>query len=140
MSRRTWCLSVGLIALTLPLLAQPTNLRPGKYEMKTSLKLRGMPPNMPPRTDLTCVTPDQVSDVSKIVDARADVPDNKCKTSGSNMTGNTLTFTMTCPNLTTVNEYQFNGDSFSAIGRLKGAAKDDWMMKVEAKRVGECDK
>lgn len=135
------CLALaGCVLVTLPLLAQPANLRPGKYEMKTSMKMRGMPPNMPPRTDVACVTPDQVNDVSKIIHARDAVPDNECKTSDSKMTGNTLTFTMTCPNLTTISEYTFNGDSFSAIGRLKGAAKDDWMMKVEAKRLGECDK
>jgi hypothetical protein len=137
---RTWCTALGIVALSVPLLAQPANLRPGKYEMKTSLKMRGMPPNMPPRTDTSCVTPDQVSDVSKIVHARSDVPDNKCKTSDSKMTGNTLTFTMTCPNLTTISEYTFNGDSFSAVGRMKDAPKDDWIMKVEANRVGECDK
>jgi hypothetical protein len=131
---------IGALVLSVPLLAQPVNLRPGKYEFKTYMRMPGMPPNLPPRIDMTCVTPEQVTDVSKVVHARDALLTNECKTSDSKVGGNTLTFTMTCPKLTTTNEYTFNGESFSAVSWNKGAAKDDWMMKVDAKRGGECDK
>ena len=140
MSPRQQLTGVLLAVIGLPLLAQPANLRPGKYEMKTAMRMPGMPPNLPPRIDTVCVTPDQVKDVSRIVHARDALPTNDCKISGSKVSGNTLTFTMTCPRLTTTSEYVFNGDSFAAVAKKNDAAKDDWMMKVDAKRIGDCDK
>ena len=131
----------GCLLAALPVLAQPANLRPGKYEVKTFVQMgRRAPASLPPRVESRCVTPDQVADVSKIARARESVPDNKCTTSESKVTGNTLTFITTCPNLTTVSEYTFKGDSFTAVGRRKDAPKDEWLMKVEATRVGDCDK
>jgi hypothetical protein len=130
----------GLVLPVLPLVAQSVNLRPGNYELKTFVRMRGIPADAPPRVDTTCVTPDQVSDASKIVNARGAVPNNQCSTSDMKVEGHTLTFTMTCPRLTTVSEYTFEGDSFSAVSRMKDAPKDDWMMKVTARRIGECTK
>jgi hypothetical protein len=130
----------GFAIVVLPLAAQSLNLRPGKYETKTYVRMPGIPPDAPPRVDATCVTPDQVTDVSKIAHARDALQTDQCKVSDTKAEGNTVSITMTCPNLTTISDYTFDGDSFSAFSRKKGAAKADWMMKVTAKRVGECTK
>jgi hypothetical protein len=91
-----------------------------------------------------CITPEDVksNDVLKLM--AAEMEDMNCKASGQKTTGNKLTFNMTCVEdgmrMSWVTEMTFGTDSFTSVTKGKDPEGRPIVGKVNAKRIGECQK
>ena len=141
--------TVSVIALamlaTTAVIAQ-SKMRPGQWEVSTQMAMPNMPVGfqMPVTTNTVCVTPEQANDPASAVPrqgGRGRGGKDDCRMTDQKVTGNTITYTMTCtsPEKTTATgEMTFTGDD-SYTNTLKLAmAQGEMTMKMSGKRTGDC--
>jgi len=132
--KRVIALSLLLIVL-LPLAAAAEGMKPGLWEITTTMKMPGMPFQPPPQTIKHCYTPEEAS--------QAPVPtgDPKCKVEDIKQTGNTTSWTITCSGDAAGSgkgEITFSGDS-AYSGKMEMTTQGMTMTSsYKGKRIGAC--
>ena len=123
--------------------------RDGKWEVKMEMSMPGM--QMPATTTTQCVTPADASDPIKSVPqapagrgGRAGAAPS-CKMSDYKVTGNKVTYTMTCdaPQASTMTaEITYAADSYTGTMTInvdRGGQPMAMNIKMSGKRLGDCD-
>jgi len=135
------CLAVlGLIGVSVAVVAQTVNLRPGKYEMTTEISMADMP-KMPPFKAEQCITGEDVKNIAagKKLGGVEELGLN-CKTSNFKLNGKTVTFSVTCDSGTWNVETTFAGDAYTQVLNGKDSQGHVMTGKGNAKRIGDCTK
>lgn len=130
---------VGLLAgalLSLPLSAPAADatMKPGLWEVTTTMEMPGMPFQPPPQTVRHCYTPQEVKEQP--------VPkDDQCKVTDLKSSGSKVTWKLECKGEMAgkgEGEIIYQGDS-AYEGRTRMQTQGMTMaMKYKAKRLGEC--
>ena len=141
--------TVSVIALamlaTAAIIAQP-RMRPGQWEVSMQMAMPNMPAGfqMPVQTMTSCITPEQANDPANAAPrqgGRGRGGKDDCKMTDQKVTGNTITYSMTCTSpekMTATGEMTFTGDD-SYTNNLKLAmAQGEMTMKMTGKRTGDC--
>lgn len=124
--------------------AMALNMKPGKYEITTSMKMAGMPAGMsaamPGITITECMT--EQEPVPTNTSAQAD----GCKVINMKTTKDTVTFSMECKQdgttVKSTGSMTYHGDSFEGSTQMDmGGAAGGMSMTtvVKGKRIGPCD-
>jgi len=143
--------TVSVIALamlaTTAVIAQ-SKMRPGQWEVSTQMAMPNMPAGfqMPVTTTTSCITQEQANDPAGAVPrqgGRGRGGKDDCKMTDQKVTGNTITYSMTCtsPEKTTATgEMTFTGDDSYTNTMKMVTAQGEMTMKTTGKRIGDCPK
>jgi hypothetical protein len=144
MRLRALVVTVVVAGISAAVLAQAPR-RDGKWEVKMEMSMPGM--QMPPTTTTQCITPADAADPTKSVPqapaGRGGTP--SCKMSDYKVTGNKVTYTMTCdpPQASTMTaEITYAADSYTGtmtVNMDRGGQPMAMTMKYTGKRLGDCD-
>ncbi len=124
----------GLILAATPLRAAD-RLQPGKWEFS-------MTGDGAPRTFSQCMTPDQANEMNGDTKTARAAAEKKakgnCKIKSFDIQGNTVTYSLACPDRTMDSTTTFHGDS--SEGTLKVTTADGKVntRTVKARRLGAC--
>ena len=126
------------VAAVLPARAADHPQKPGKWQIKMEMEVPGMPFKMPPIKTEVCVTEEDLKDPQKSVPSDAK---SKCKVGDYKITGNTVSWTIDCPEQDTKGkgEITYAGDSYTGWMEMK-VGEQDMKTKYSAKWLGECSK
>lgn len=142
MYTRTMLALLGLVALPLALHAQTVDLRPGSYEVTGEMEMPGMPMKLPPQKLMTCITAEDLKDLSGALRDQKEM--KGCKVSNYKVSGRTVTFDEACETdgrkTTGTTEITAAGDSFTKVTKAKTGDGRVITFKSNGKRVGECMK
>ena len=130
--------------------AQPPSLRPGLYQTTSETALSGAQP-VSPHTRNTCLTADDVKDLSKRLVANN--RSRNCTVQSSKATGTGMTFTAECV-LSDTMKMQYSGDvtilspdSYRAVITMKNTSGGGSMSMMRGstitttgRRIGNCSK
>jgi len=131
---------IGLLAgatLSLPAMAPGAGLmKPGLWEITTTMEMAGMPFQQPPQTVRHCVTPQEARDVEKTVPK-----DEHCKITDLKSSANKVSWKLACSGGMAgkgEGEIEYQGDS-AYKGHTRMQAEGMTMnMKYQGKRIGDC--
>lgn len=134
-------LAVFAVGLTLSSLgiAAPT-MKPGLWEITTSMEGAGMPASMPPTKIKHCYRAEDLKDLRNTVPEK----NSNCKVSNWKESGNTVTWNMACTGehaMTGSGRITYSGDSYAGTNKMTmshGGQKMTMSQKYNAKRVGDC--
>ncbi len=124
-----------LLMLLLPLVAAADGMKPGLWEITTTMQMPGMPFQPPPQTIQHCYTPAEAS--------AAPVPagDPKCRVENVSRNGNTTSWTVSCSGDgagSGKGEITFSGDS-AYSGKMTMTTEGMTMTSsYQGKRIGPC--
>lgn len=129
-----------MLAWSLPVLAGMPNVNPGLWETTVKMQMQGMPFTIPPFTSRHCITQkDLVPDTQR--------PQQHCKVSHKNISGNTVSWKVNCDNgggRTTSGDgvITYSGDSFQGTMNMQMAGGGGPAMSmhdtISGHRVGDC--
>jgi len=110
------------------------NMQDGLWEITTVVEMKGMPAGMmKPMTHTTCLTQkDSVPEKP----AKSD-----CKISDMNSSGNTVAWTMTCPDSISRGKITYSGATFEGTTETTmnhGGDKMQIRNRMKGKRIGAC--
>jgi hypothetical protein len=113
-------------------------IRPGMWEITTTMEMPGMPMKMPPTTVKHCYTAYEVKYQKKVISS-----DKDCTVTDVKSSGNKVAWKMKCTGQnpgTFSGETVFSGDSYVSHMQMEsqGGKGTSVNMKVEGKRVGNC--
>jgi hypothetical protein len=144
MRLRALVAAVAVAGISAAVFAQAPR-RDGKWEVKMEMSMPGM--QMPPTTTTQCITPADAADPQKSVPqapaGRGGAP--SCKMSDYKVTGNKVTYTMTCDApqaMTMTAEMIYAADSYTGTMTMnmdRGGQPMAMTMKYTGKRLGDCD-
>lgn len=129
---------VGVVALCLvaaPVLAQPPRVD-GDWDVKVSMDMGGKMMEMANRQ---CVTKEQAADPARAVPTGPQ-PQSGCKMVSHKVTGQTVTFSMTCDGpaaVKTDGELVYKGDTYTGTITTTSGGRT-MVMKMVGKRLGDC--
>lgn len=115
---------------------QSVNMKPGKWEITTSVNMPNMPVTVPPQTRTQCLTKDDLvpRDVQK---------GGECTINSRKIRGNTVSWTMDCNSggtkTTGSGEITYSGKTFS--GKFSMTMEQSGMKMtstMKGKRIGDC--
>jgi hypothetical protein len=139
MKVRSGSIALLTVALSWTVLAQTQSpMRPGNWQVSMKMNIPGMG-DMPPMTQMQCVTPAMLKDPEGAVPKGPDGSD--CKMSDYKFTSNTATYKLTCTKptaMTMVGEMKYSGTDAYAGTVTMDAGGQKMMMNFDAKRIGEC--
>ncbi len=144
---------VVLIATILPLLfakvvlAEGPNLKPGKWEIKTTVTMPMMP-EAKVTTQTECITPEEASDPLAAI-----IEEGTCKVLNKEENGNTLEFELECEGemgMKMNGKGHFTANGTTASGKMEmtmnmqqmggqGSQSMKMTQEWEGKRIGDCD-
>lgn len=130
--------ALTVCATVLPAGAADHPQKPGKWQMKMTMEMPGMPFKMPPITTEICVTEEDLANPQKAVptDAKA-----KCTVGDYKVDGNTVSWTIDCPKEKTKGSGQITYTDTSYTGSLKmQVGEQEMTTKYDGKWLGECKK
>ncbi len=126
------------VAAVLPAAAADHPQKPGKWKMKMEMEIPGMPFKMPPVNMDVCVTEEDLKDPQKSV---PNDPKSKCKVGDYKVSGNTVSWTVDCPEQDTKGQGEITYTDDSYTGWMKMTVGEQEMKtKYSAKWTGECTK
>ncbi|HMK59833.1 MAG TPA: DUF3617 family protein [Dissulfurispiraceae bacterium] len=110
------------------------NMQDGLWEVTTTVEMKGMPAGMmKPMTHTTCITrKDSVP---------AKPPKSDCKMSDMNSSGNTVSWTITCPESISKSTITYAGTTFEGTTETsgnRGGEKMHMKSRMKGKRIGPC--
>lgn len=135
---------LALLALGATMVIAQGGLRPGRWETSVQMEMAGSPVQMPAMKSTRCVTPEEAKDPASLQSGPPGGRGGKsdCKASDQKISGNTLTWKMTCTSpqaMTGTGEMTFAEDTYT--GAMKMTTPQGAMsMKMEGKRLGDCEK
>lgn len=132
-----FALLVAIMAIV-PAQAADHPQKPGKWQMKFQMEMPGMPVKIPPITKDICITEEDLKDPQKSV---PNDPKSKCTVSDYKVEGQTVSWTMECPeqNMKGTGSVTYTADSYS--GQMKMTMGEQEMTtKYSGKYLGACTK
>jgi len=124
--------------------AAGSNMKPGLWEITTTMDMPGMPMTMPPMTHTRCYTKNDTEDAKKVAPS-APRKDENCELKDHRVTGNKVTWSVQCQGKRAgsgTGEMVLQGDSYE--GTIKMTSVDPRRGEVKmtqhnkGKRVGDC--
>lgn len=113
--------------------------KPGKWQNKIEMEIPGMPIKMPPVTVEVCLTEEDLKDPQKSVPT-AD-PKSKCTIGDYKVAGNTVSWTVDCPQQQMKGTGQITFTDASYTGSMDMTVGEQSMKtKYSGKWLGECKK
>ena len=135
MIKKLFLISIVLLFTVSFSFAEGPNMEEGLWEITTKMKMKGM--SLPPMTHEQCLTEDD------LVPQSGD-PNSECEILESDMSGNTVTWTMECTGengtMTGTGKITYRGDSFK--GTVKMTLEESNMQMtshMNGRRIGDCD-
>lgn len=131
-------LAVIVLVLLPAVVPAADGMRPGMWEITSTMEMPGMPMSMPPTTIKQCYTKDDVKDEKKAISR-----DKNCTVTDFKRSGSKVTWKMKCTGQnagTFTGESVFSGDSYTSAMKMEseGGKGRTMNMKVKGKRVGNC--
>jgi hypothetical protein len=112
--------------------------KPGKWQLKMTMDMPGMPIKMPPVTIETCVTEEDLKDPQKAVptDKKSD-----CKVGDYTVEGNKVTWTVDCPKqkMKGTGEMTYSDDTYEGLMKMT-VGEQEFTTKYSGKYLGACKK
>lgn len=136
MKLRTLALAAVVLALSLPVFAAKSPMKPGKWQITMTMEMANMPA-MPPMTFTNCVTKEQAENPQP-----PKRKDQNCELKDYKIDGNTVTWSVQCTgkmNATGEGKMTFNGDSYEGTTHMK-MNDMDMTQHFTGKYLGDCDK
>ena len=129
---------LATLALAIPAIAADSPQKPGKWQTKMQMEMPGMPFKMPPVTMEVCVTEEDLKDPQKSV---PNDPKNPCKVGDYQVDGNTVSWTVDCPQQNMKGKGKITFTESSYAGEMKMQMDEQEMTaKYSGKWMGECKK
>lgn len=129
----------GLLAIAaVPMSAADHPQKPGKWQVKMTMEIPGVPFKMPPVTTEICLTEEDLANPDKAVpkDAKKD-----CKVGDYKVDGNTVSWTMECPKDKIKGSGEITYTDTSYTGSMEMSVGEQQMTtKYSGKWLGECSK
>ena len=134
--------AIGLFATNVH--AASGRLKPGLWEITTTMDMPAMPVAMPPRTHTQCITAKDVQDPKKVVPPSSG-KDQDCTMKDYNASGDKVTWSVECQGKRAgrgTGEMVLKGDSYE--GTVKMTASDPrrgemtMTQHIKGKRLGDC--
>jgi len=136
-----------IVALLFMALAAPApagagpDMQEGLWEITSTVDMPGMPAAMPPVKHSQCITKNDL-----IPKPQSQQPNQQCTVTGSNISGNTVTWTMQCSSegsdMEGSGNITYQGDSFDGAFIMNMAVPGQGAMKMtqkmKGKRLGPC--
>lgn len=144
-SPRTTALAVAAAALlSFPVLAAEHALRPGRYEMKTEMKMEGFDREIPPTTMTHCYSEEDVKDYKKLAQ-EGQGRNRDCEMTDMKSAGDHMSWSMTCKSGTKGHgEMTYEAGGYEMTMNLETAGGPHGPMKMKihttAKRLGDCSR
>lgn len=112
--------------------------KPGKWKVTVQMEMPGMPMKMPAVTSEACVTEQDLASPDKAVPSD---PKSKCTVSDYKVNGNTVTWSMTCPDeqMTGTGEMTYATDAYTGTMKMK-MGEQQMTQKSTGKWMGPCTK
>ena len=112
-------------------------MKPGKWQVTVTTVISGIEAAIPPTTLTECVTSDDAANPQPPETGQG----SDCKVSDYKISGNTITWSVSCPNekLTGSGSMTFSGDSYTGTTKMK-VGDTDITQKLTGTRLGDCDK
>jgi hypothetical protein len=97
--------------------------KPGKWQVTLEMDMPGMPMKMKPITSEVCVTEQDLVDPQKNV---PNDPKSKCAVTDYKVKGNTVTWTVNCPEqqMTGTGEMTYEGDTYTGHMKMTVAGRE----------------
>jgi len=134
--RSTIFVAVAVLALPPALLAAPERLHAGQWEITTA-HVDGAPDSTK-----ICVSAEEAASINgDAKTARAYAEKNAgqgCKVNEYTVSGNLVTYSVTCGTATVRSTITYNGDTSEGDTTIKREGQPDIVMHVKGKRVGDC--
>jgi hypothetical protein len=128
--------STVAIALAAALIA-PQALAQGSdelWEVKSQMQMAGLPPGMGSNTQKVCREKDPKKEIERQQGKEG------CKVTNWKDSGNKVTASITCPEVTGTMEYTYNAARTEYTGTMRMKTKDgDMTMTSQGRRIGACD-
>jgi Protein of unknown function (DUF3617) len=118
------------------------NMRPGRWEISSTMEMAGSPVQMPPMKTTRCVTPEDAKDPAASLQQGPGGRGGKndCKVSDQKVSGNTVSWKMACAapqSMTGTGEITFKDDSYTGTMKMT-TPQGSMSMKMDGKRLGDC--
>jgi hypothetical protein len=122
-------------------MAEPSNIRPGLWEITTEMDMPGMPVQMPPQTTRHCYT---AADLAEAENAIPQAAEGHCTVTDYRVEGDTATWAMQCSGDTPM---QATGSMTSSAERYSGEMQSvmqgpGGQMRMttrwHGRRIGDC--
>ncbi|MBK5259198.1 MAG: DUF3617 family protein [Thermoanaerobaculia bacterium] len=133
---RSVVLCLAVLCLAVPMFADSSPVKAGKWEFSFQMEIPGMPFKIPPVKTTHCVTEE---------DAQSAIPQDKnnkdCKVGDYKTSGNTISWTVDCPKQKTKGEGEITYDGDTMDGSMKLTTDGtESTTKYSGKYLGKCDK
>jgi hypothetical protein len=110
------------------------NIQDGLWEVTTTMEMKGMPEGMmKPMTHTSCIT------------QKDSVPEkpqkSECKMTSMNTVGNTVMWTVTCPNSVGSGKITYSGGTFDGVMETTVTERGEKMQmksRMKGRRIGPC--
>lgn len=132
--KRMVVLAAGL-ALAAAVAAAP-RMKPGLWEMISTMEGAGMPSAMPPMTFRHCYRPEDIKDLRNTVPQK----NPSCKVTDWKESGDTVTWKMACTGanaMTGGGRITYAGDRYTGVNTMT-TSRGTMTQRYTARRVGEC--
>ncbi|TAN49390.1 MAG: DUF3617 family protein, partial [Rhodospirillales bacterium] len=111
-------------------------MRPGLYEMTTSVKAEGLPAGMGDQSMRQCLTAKELQPENM---ASSSNPQDECKLKESHSSGNVWTGTMVCKSAGTMKvRTTSSADGWQTDLDSSGGEMGKMLMRTVSRRVGDC--
>ncbi|HEU4520694.1 MAG TPA: DUF3617 family protein [Thermoanaerobaculia bacterium] len=128
---------VVCLALIAPaVMADPSPVKAGKWQLSMQMDMPGMPFKMPAVKFTHCITEEDVKSAIP-----QDQKNKDCKLGEHEVDGNTIRWTVDCPKqkMTGKGEITYDGDSMDG-SMVMNSDGQEITTKYTGKRLGDCDK
>lgn len=127
--------SLFVVGIVAPEAHAASPIRPGMWEVTSTVEMPGMPGAVPPTTQRHCYKKEDVEDTRKVVPASED-----CAMTDYKTTGNKVTWTVKCRGQdagTGTGEMVGTGDTYE--GWMKFVSREMQMtQRFKGRRIGDC--
>ncbi|MBI3374735.1 MAG: DUF3617 family protein [Betaproteobacteria bacterium] len=134
-------LLAGLVLGVCAAQAAPPNMRPGMWEITTSVEMPGLPTQMPPQSIRHCYKAEDLKESRDTLPA-----DKTCKVDEFRQEGNTVRWKMSCKGdegpMSGSGEIAYAGHSYSGTVAMAGKAGGQSFnvtQKYSGRRIGDCN-
>jgi hypothetical protein len=124
-------------AAALPAKAETSPQKPGKWRHTMQIEMTGMPVKMPPVTFEHCVTAEDLKDPQKAIPTD---PKSQCNITDYKISGNTVTWSMDCPQqkMKGDGKLTYTDDSYTGTMQMT-IGEQEMLTKYSGKFLGACD-
>lgn len=117
----------------------PPAMKPGLWEITTTVAIAGMPQGMPPTKIQHCYRAADIKDLRRTLPKQSN-----CKVVEWQQSGNTISYKMTCSGEaagTMIGRLTYASDRYHGVGKIsmnQGGHVMQMTQKYDARRIGDC--